>query len=317
MPTIAGTSTRTATGQIIIRNNLHGLIQEAVSPKVPVGKKTQKYYKYDNSHFRLENDEYTTRGGSTEINRNYSTANLDIKGYAFKEWIDGDVLDDADAEIRPEIKQGAILGIKDGLKLKSEKRLADLLFTGSNFPGHTAALAGPDRWNLSTSDPIAQWKVANRAVLLDGKAPVNTVIFGYDVWNNIAYNPALLALLSDNSIKVLTPELLQKIFITNQVPVQQVLIGAAVYNAAKEGAAEDNQFIWGKSALFCNIDMSQRTVRGSTLIKTFVLKKKPVEYKFYKDADEDKEGLWGRGRLYYEHNLIDFNRGYLFTTAVD
>lgn len=317
MTTIGATSTRTALPGMIVRNNVEGCIADMISPKVSCPKKTGKYYKYDNSHFRLEDDEYSSRGGANEITRDYSTANYDITGYAYKEWIDGDVLSESDSEIRPELKQGAILGIMDGLKLKSEKRLADLLFSATTFSGHTSALTSTDRWDNPASDPVAQWKVASRAVLLDGKAPVNSVIFGYEAWlNGIAYNAALLDLLGDNTIKVITPELLTRIFIANNIPVQQVFIGSAVVDTADEGASSSDSFIWGKGALFCNIDMRQKTYRGSTVVKTFVLKNKPVEYKFYKDKDEDKEGLWAFGRKYYQHNTVDANRGYYFSTVV-
>lgn len=317
MPTIANTSTREATGGLIIRQNVGGLLQDLISPKVPVNKKTGKYYKYDNSHFRLESDEYTTRGGANEISRDFTTANYDIKGYAFKEWLDGDVLDDADAAIKPELKQSIIMGITDSLMLKSEKRLADLLFNSANFSGKTDALTGSDRWNDGTSNPLVPFKAASRAVLLNGKNPVKTLILGFDAWQGLQYNESMLDLLSNNAVKVLTPELLGMIMRTNGIPVENILIGSAVYDSSDEGATASNGFIWGKSALFCNVDMSQTTVRGSTLVKTFALKEKPVEFKFYKDKDEDKDGLWGFGKLYYEHNIVDNNQGYLFTTVVD
>lgn len=317
MPTIGNTSTRQPDSGLIIRQNVGGLIQDLVSPKVPVSKKTGKYYKYDKSHFRLENDEYTTRGGANEISRDFTTANFDIKGYAFKEFIDGDVMDDADAAIKPELRESVRMGIKDGLMLKSEKRLADLLFSTSTFSGRTEALTSSDRWNNEASNPLTQFKTANRAVLLDGKAPVNTLIVGFDSWNGLAYNPYLLDLLSNNSIKVLTPQLLGQILQTNGIPVEQILIGSAVYDSAKEGGAASDAFIWGKGALFCHVDMNQRTVRGSTLVKTFVLQGKPIEYKFYQDPDPDKEGIWGMGRLYYQHAVIDTTHGYYFSTVVD
>lgn len=317
MTTIAATSTRTALPGMIIRNNVSGCIADLIAPKVSCPKKTGKYYKYDDSQFNQESDEYSTRGGANEISRNYSTANYDIDGFAYKEWIDGDVFDDADLAIRPELKQGAILGIKDGLKLKSEKRMSDLLFSGTTFSGYTSALSGTDQWDNAASDPLAQFKTAATSIMLNGKNPANSVIFGYEAWvKGIAYNPALLDLLGNNSIKIITPDVLSQLFIANQIPIQEVLIGSAIQNTADEGATASDAFVWGKGALFMHNDMRQNTVRGNTTVKTFVLKNKPMEYKFYKDADQDKEGLWAFGRCYYEHNVIDASLGYYFSTVV-
>ena len=316
MATRGNTSTRIPIRELFQRRNVDGLIHEEVSKEALVNKDTFKYYNFDDSNTRIEDDVLAARSGANETDHDYSTASVDMNKYGLKEWIDGDVYDDAD-DVLGDGREDALMNIKDKLLLAKEKRLADTLFSTGNFSGKTAALTGSNRWDQAGSNPLSQWKTAARAVKINSGFMVNTLILGFDAMQGLQYNESLLALLGDSTIKILTPELIGRLLRANGFNVTNVIVGSATRNTAAKGLTASHDFIWGKYALFCYIDPRPATRKNKTLVKTFVNKKNPYTYGFFEDWDKTKKGEWAYAKLNYIHSLTSVDCGYLFSTVVN
>ena len=318
MPTRANTSTRLPIRELFLRRNLDGLIHDKVFPEVLVPKKTGKFYIYDKSNLRAEDDTATARGGVPEIDFDYTTANFDIVGHGNKSFIDGDIYDDADPIIKEQARASHLLRVKDNILLKKEKRLSTLLFSTATFSGLTSALGASARWNASTSDPVANYNTAQSSVLLQSGKMVNTLIIGYQVMQGLQYNDRMLSLMSNNNTKILTPALLASMFVSAGMNIDRILVGTATENTAAQGSTDAFGYVWGKYALFCYIDPSANTIQGQTLGKTFKLAgAEGDQFGFYTPIEKDKNGEWAWGKQYYQHNVVDANCGYLFSTVVD
>lgn len=319
MATRGNTSTRLPIRELFLRRNLPDLLcNSGVSPTVSVGKKTGKYYRLDGSNTRIEDDILTSRGGANEVSHDYTTGNFDIKSYGLKEWIDFDVYSDADPILQQEARPNTLLNVKDKLLLGKEKRLADLLFNASNFAGKTSALAGANRWDDPNSDPLSNFITASSAVLQNSGYMANSLVLGFEAMQGLQFNPAVLDLMGDNSVKAVTKAVLSKLLMSNgiNIPENRIFVGTAQNNTAVEGQTDSHSFLWGKSALFAYIDQRPASLKNDTLVKTFQLKSMGDTFKFYKDADESKRGEWCHGAINYEHNIINNDCGYLFTTVV-
>ena len=323
MPTRANTHTTQPIKELFLRRNVENLICDQVSPTVYVNKKNGKYYRYDDANISIGasgdvSDVLSSRGGANEVDHDFSEAEYNIRNYGYKEWIDGDVYDDADDEIQQEARPGTLLNVKDKLLLQKERRLADLIFASGNYSGQTSALVGGDRWDDPNSTPTANFLTAASAVNLGSGYMVNSLILGWEAMLGLQYNPDILRLLSDNNEKVVTRSILSKILMTQgvNIPEQNIYVGSQTYKEEKTDATA--QYIWGKSALFAYIDKKASTKKGDTLVKTFRQKdNKGDTYEFYPDPDKSKNGEWCYAKLGYGHEMVNFKCGYLFTTVVN
>jgi hypothetical protein len=303
--------------EMYLRRNIGNLICEQVSPAIYVDKKRGKYYRADDSNLVTENDILSSRGGANETDHGYSSAEYIIHSHGLKEWIDGDVYDEADSPISEEGRQDTILNIKDKLLLNKEKALKDILFNASNFSGQTSALTGTNRWDDANSDPTDQFKLANTTVLQNSGYMPNSLIIGYEVMVQLAYNAAFASLMPYQNEKVVTAAVLSKLLNINgiNIPEDNIYVGSAQTKTSASGTAS---FIWGKSALFCYIDKKAQTKRADTLVKTFRLKgNKGEKFQFFDDADKTKKGEWASAEIDYGHELVNYKCGYLFTTVIN
>ncbi len=314
MATRSNTSTRTPISQLFLRRNVDGLIHEMVSPVVDVDKKKGKYYIFDNSNTRIEDDIVSSRFGANETDHDYSTADFDIQEHGLKEWVDADVYDDAD-DVLGDGVEDAILNIKDKLLLAKEKALADLVFASGNFSGKTAALTGTNRWDNASSNPLANFKTAATAVMLNSGKPVNALIMGYEAMQGLQYNERILSLFG-NEFKTVTVDVLKRAFANIGLPLQNIIVGTQTQETAGKGLTSSQAFIWGKSALFAYIDPNSATRKNQTLVKTFRYKSQPMVTRVFNDPDQTKRGKWVYGGLNYGHKLVSSDCGYLFTTVV-
>lgn len=303
--------------EMYLRRNIGELICEKVSPSIYVDKKQGKYYRADDSNLVTENDILSSKGGANETNHGYATGSYNIQSHGLKEWIDGDVYDEADSPVSEEGREDCVLNIKDKLLLKKEVALKDVLFTAANFPGQTSALAGANRWDDPNSDPTVQFKLANKTVLQSSGYMPNSLIIGYEAMLELIYNAAFTSLMPYQDDKVVTAALLSRLLNINgiKIPEDNIYVGVA---QTKTSASGTSSFIWGKSALFCYIDKKSQTKRADTLVKTFRLKgNKGEKFQFFDDADKTKKGEWAAAEIDYGHELVNYKCGYLFTTVVN
>ena len=195
-----------------------------------------------------------------------------------------------------------------------ERLAAAVAFSATAFSGHTAALAGGDRWDTSTGDPIDDMMGAEEDMLSSSGAMLNTLIVGYQVHRKLRSSAQLINRLVWSGK---APGALSVQQVKDALGVENYFVGTASSNTAVDGQAASKSFIWGKSALFCHIDaapiphspqsaLARFKLRGSEdgAVKKYML---PGNYVEQMDmlADDQYASPGGTSGL-----------GYLYTTVV-
>jgi hypothetical protein len=302
--------------EMFLARKVEGLIHEKISPTCYVDHKTGKYYRADDSNMVLEDDAYTSRGGANETEHGYTSGTYTIGSYGLEEYIDPDVYEDADEPIGSQGEQDCLMNIKDKLMLRKEKKLADMLFNASNYPGQTSALTGDQRWDDPDSDPTDQFILAIETIKTASGFKPNSFIIGYEAALRLQYNPALGSILGSNEQKIVNAAVLGRLFqqMGLNIPEENIYIGEAQYKTVKTGTAN---YIWGKDALFAYIDKKSTTRRDDTLTKTFAYKKnRKDEIGTFTPAKPTIKGRWAYAIMHYGHTLVNYKCGYLFKTVV-
>lgn len=314
MPTLANTHIDKAISNLLISQmqDESVFISNKVLPITFVERSSDKYYKDDDSHFEISDLEYSSSGGSNEIDFDFSTDSYQIKEFGGKHPIPDSLMRDADEPIKRVYRTAAAKKILQKLLRGKEQNASDLLFNTTTFSGKYETLTGTSQWSDDTSNPFKKIATACENVLLaSGKEP-NTIIMGYQVWNYLRNHPEALKRIPDNSAKVLTNAMFKEFLKDEGLNIDQVLIGKAV----KE-ASGTRSFIWGKHCLIANIDQSANTLMDTTLGKTFMFNGLAgLKTEYYRDPDPDKERELVRVRYNWGHEVTDVNNGYLYYNAV-
>jgi hypothetical protein len=311
MPTIANTQTIMPTRQLFLKTKDQSCFADQVAPTCYMEEVEGKIYRFDESNMLLEDDTWTSRGGSPELDYDFSTTNYSINDYGDKVWIDYQQNRKADPVIRERARKTAITRIKANLLLKKEYRLAQILFNASNFSGQTSALAGNNRWDNPNSVPTANYITATNSLDLNSSQECNSLIIGFQAAQGLRNNPDILSIMRSNDLKVVTKEVIAEVF---GLDPANIYIGKAKYRSTLSATPT---YIWGKSALFCYIDPKANTVDDDTLIKQVRLKNGVGEYyQYFEDPDKSKKGEWADAHIDYGFALTNYKCGYLFTTVV-
>jgi len=318
MPTRANTHADAAISQMMIRRmaNSQDFISDKILPTVLVNRASDKYYKFNNSHLRIESTALDSRGGANEVDFDFQSASYSIDDYGLKHFIHGKLLRNADPVIKRNLKIAAARTVTDLLLLDKEKRAANLLFNSNTFSGRTAALNSPEKWDVEDSKPFDKIAVACDTVLKNcGKLP-NTIIMGYEVWSKLRNHPEFIKRLPDTSVKKVTPSSFKEFLNDENMKIENVLIGNQTYNDAPEGQDDEFSFIWGKYFLIAYVNYDALTVMDQTLGKTFMENSlNGLQVKYFRES-EDEDGEWCKGTISYDLVLVDPNCGFLYSGVV-
>ncbi|MFF6951819.1 hypothetical protein ACFZAD_24570 [Streptomyces iakyrus] len=193
-----------------------------------------------------------------------------------------------------------------------ETEAATLLTTASNYAtDNKETLSGTSQWSdYSNSTPI---KDGHEAIaVIHGKLFVrpNKVLIPFQVFNVLQDHPDFLGRAADSNLRVVTPELIARIW-----NVDQVVIAGAGYNASHEGQADDMQYVWGNKVVFSYVNPSQ-----SEKVLTFARRYQwmsPVVQRLRGTDEEDRRGTWvRRGDNYYDEVIVSNEAGFLFSDVI-
>ena len=291
------------------------MIADSVFPVIRTGKKSDKYFKFKpETMFNIAAVDVV--GAESMPGR--PAAGLDTPGTfsctdrALMDFISTDEEINADAPLQPRIDVTEIL--TNYLMLAREKRIADIVFGSGNYGSNTAALAGADRWDVSTSDPVSKILTALRTPLVRP----NVMVIGEEAWDGLRTNPKLLQYVLSRSATAngATPLMLDESTIAAAFRLERVLIGQALYNTSAEGAAASYSRVWGKSCALIRVESSPSPRRTQTFGYTFRFGAMETST-FY----EGKPGRAGGTYIKVAHSDADevvagSSAGYLYTTVV-
>lgn len=120
--------------------------------------------------------------------------------------------------------------VTNGLQLEHEKACADLVQDPNYYSSdNKRILSGTSCFNWSTSDPQGIIDDAKDAVSSKIAQDPNTMVIGQEAWRLLKRHPKLKDLISDNTNKLVTLNLLKEIF-----EIENIVIGKSIF-ADKNG----------------------------------------------------------------------------------
>jgi len=211
-------------------------------PTVNVLKQTDKYFTYSQADFFR--DQVQRRADGTEsagTGYSLSTATYNAQVYALHKDI-GDQTR-ANADIPLNMDMDATRFLSQQMLIRQEVQWASDAFTTSVWD--TDATPSP-LWDAASSTPIADVETAKNTVLTNTGYVPNTVIMSYKVFSALVDNSDIVDRIKYTSQESVTEELLARLF-----GVDRVLVMAATYNTAAEGATASYSLVGDKDVLVC------------------------------------------------------------------
>ena len=221
-------------------------IADKVFGTVSVSKQSDKYYKYDREGLR--HGDVKVLAPRTEVNRvgmALSTDNYfaEVRGIG----MDFDEQTIANEDTMLEIRSQGANVLMEKILIEREVRWADTFFKAGVWGTETTPA---NLWSdYTNSTPIVDVTNARRAMQLkSGGYKPNVMVVGKAVRDILVNHPDILARLNGGATvtntALITDAKLAEIF-----EVEQFLVMEAVYNDAKEGLADNIDFIGGKHAM--------------------------------------------------------------------
>jgi len=282
-----------------------------VMPVVKVGKRSDKYFKYDkDQRFRIVDDKIGPKGLANEVNLEVSTDNYSVADYALSDYVTGEEEANADSPLAPRADANDL--INELLELGAEKRVADIAFNAANYPvGNKVQLSGTSQFGGSADDPIGNILTGLDASFLRP----NTIIFGNNVWTKFRQLPEILdAVKSSTRQQGSNGGIANRSEIAQLFDVDRVIVGRGRYNTAKEGQAASYTRLWGNHVAMLHVK-PRPTIRSVTFGVTFVETMKKTVRSF-----DEKRGL--KGATYIktgwnsDHKVIAADTGYFIEDAI-
>jgi hypothetical protein len=284
-------------------------IADKIFKPFKVKKQSGKHFVYDQARFRV-NDSLRAAGG----NANEVTLKLTVGSayfcddHALRQFVTDEDKDNAITPTDPFID--ATENVRDMLLVSKEKALADWMANTANLTQNTT-LTTTDQWSdFNNSDPFDDIQTAISTIHAAIFQRPNTLILGKQTYDKLKHHPDLLDRVKYSQKGVLTKELMKELF-----DVDNVIIGAAGYNSATEGAADSMSYLWGKHAWLAYI-APKTTRKMITLGLTYAWKKMVVE-KMRGEDEQDRRGTYVRvGDDYFDQKSVAVACAYLIKNAI-
>ena len=277
-------------------------------PRVQVVKRSDKYFKYGKENLRRQATVRapggpTPRSGYTPSTDNYSVDNY-IQGHA----IPDEVRKNSDSPL--DADRDGINFCTDILDLEYEMQVAELLNTSANWTTN-ATLAGTSRWNdYSNSAPFTDVQTGRLTILPQCTKRANTMMQGYQVFETLSLHPDLLERCkytgSNTQPAMVTASMMASLFM-----LEQLLVGAAIKNSAKEGQSDSLDYVFGKHAWLGYVASQPGLMRPSAAY-VFTIGRLADGFR-----DEDCKSDVVRVEEDWDMKVVDPGAGYRIVTAID
>jgi len=237
---------------------------DAVSPVIPVKKRSDVYFKYGTSMgFDLAKTDVSSQSGSPgQASPSYSTDSYSVTDHALRDYVPQGVIENADAPLTPMMDSAEY--IHDILVLARENRVATAVGTSGNYGSNTQSLSGANRWDVSTGTPISLFENTIRPAMT--MLPMIGII-GEQVWGPMRNNPEVKSFITGrpSTAEGATPFQMDDKTMARAFGLRRFIIGGAKYNSAPEGEAASiaSSFIWGKFAAFLHVPESPGIKKAS------------------------------------------------------
>jgi hypothetical protein len=288
-------------------------IGEQLMPVVTVKDRSGIYFKYPKrERFAFPDDDIAQRGMANELHETRETDNYSVKDRGYKNFVDLETLRVQDAPLNEMVD--LFDAILDGIALKREKRILDIVATAGNFGGNTAD-AGTE-WNDAT-DPggsIVSDILNARAALWRGAAATKLIGFTtIGVWNSgIANNPKIRELFKYTG---------SGLAVTQQVAgffrLDDIIITESREDTANEGQTASYARVMTADSFGILSVATRPTTRSLHFGSTFRTNDSPVSTQWTDPAIGKAGGIYGRVALSEDYKIVAPDAGFLITDCLD
>jgi hypothetical protein len=209
------------------------------------------YFEYDKdrNHDRI-NDLLRLEGAeASEIKSSYSSKTYKSKTIAVKNFIDAKYIRNAAEPIKMNHRKGMSINLTKTLLKAREYDLNTILANPANYAsGNVITKSGTGLWSdFVNSDPYTDIATIIEAVLKSAEEQATFFKTSQRVWNVLVKHPKVLALLNKKDQDfIVDPARFMNLFNTREnAGIKDFYIGDTVYNAAKQGAPKNMQYIHG------------------------------------------------------------------------
>jgi hypothetical protein len=310
MPDISMVHVDQALTNVSIAYHNAQFVADQVFPMIPVTKQSNKYFIYSKDRFRVIEDTRRPGTRANEIDWSLSTDTYFAEGHALAQAIPDELRANADQAL--DVDVDATETLTDLIYIQRETLIASKA-TDPTVVTQNAALSGTSQWSdYTNSDPIPT--VENQKATIQkqiGQVP-NALLVSQPVFLALRSHPKILDRFKYTQVGILQPDHLKAAF-----NVDNFLVAAAIRNTAREGAADNLDYIWGKNALlfYKPAAPGRRTLSlGYQFTWLFGANTEGFLVKRYRDESRTADIV--EVQLYYDAKVVAPSAAFLWTTAV-
>lgn len=287
------------------------MIWPLVMPVIKVGKRSDKYWKYNKGDsYRLVDDKIGPKSLPNEVDWAVSTDNYSVKDHALGDWLPQEAIDNADNPAQPEVDTNDFINML--LDVAQEQRVASVIFAAATYPtGNKVQLSGTGQWGGSADDPIGDVQAAVEGCFMRA----NTLVFGADAWFKFRKLPEILDAVKASTRYQGSPGgMATGAEVSGLFEVERVLVGRARYITSKEGQTDAFARLWGKHCSALRVEKNPG-IRSITFGGTFAETERQTQRDF-----DPKRGVKGAHYLKVAWNsdekIVASDLGYFIQDAV-
>jgi len=224
------------------------MIADSVLPVTPVPTPEFRWTKYDlNAPFRIPETRVGRKSRPNAVETNATEETSSTEDYGLEYPVPQRDIDRQTDTFRP--VEMATEWLAQLMTLSREKRVADLVFSNSLYPtANKETLSGTAQFSdFTNSDPLAKLLTVMDSLIMRP----NKVVMGNAVWSILRRHPKLVKAYHGNEGG---EGLITRQFFSEQLEVQETLVGQGWANTANVGQNANMQQIWGKHILLIYSD---------------------------------------------------------------
>lgn len=223
-------------------------IGNQLMPRVSVAKDSDNFYVWDDNAINITGLETRRhdRAAAKEINIGVGSDSYTMEQHALRMFLTDTMKNNADNVLR--VRESYAMAVQDNLDLAKEKAIADLVYSNSNYlSGHYETLSGNNRWSqIAHADSTPQSDILDAKEVLMKKFSMGNaklkLVMGFDGFKYLKQHSKII-----DSVKYVQKT--GDVHITAQeiadyFGVDEIIVGTARYNTAKEGQTASNDFVW-------------------------------------------------------------------------
>lgn len=303
---------------LLLQNEKNAFVADRALPQAVVNHPRGKYYSVTPG-FGYASPGYGLLRTSGAAFRRVTTDVSQTDLYDLAEYGIEAPVDDTDREFagsdQLDLRQAATEIAWNRAMIQRERDFADLLFSSTTFSSYTAAVAGSDRWDTTTGNPLDQADIACESIRQNigvSRSEVSLLI-GAGCWKSLRKNTAL----TDFYKQVIRTGgfiHLDEAAVATALGIKEIIVGNAVGVTTGEGGADTKADIWDDDqALFYVKKDNPRPLAPHGVGACFTMAgRQPGRVERYREEPRSEIVLvsWLEARV-----VTTAAAGYLFTTV--